>query len=450
MRFDAATGLQSNAWPTAAFEQSTNFIMGALAATSTEVIIGGNFPFYNSVRRLGLAKLNASDGSVLPFAPDIVSTRVPFNPNATQLPDGGAVVAGDFAEIDGVPFDGLARIKPDGALDSSWQPPQVKGGITQLRALGNYLYLSGRFVQIGSTARNGFARLNISDGSLDAGFQPPVFNGVPSYFASDGNDVFVVGAFTTVDGNARFCAAKLNGITGAYLPQWAPSFQYVSSTTSNNCAGFQRMEAAGQFVYFATPNTLVTLKVGSFNRRLARVSTSTGVVDGGWDPNPTGTTSVGRMFVYNDSLYLAGSFTSIGGLSTKNIARYSTSAAGLIDGAFTNNTDSLGSTCPSIGNIAAGPAGVYVSCVGGTTAQVSQRVRRFSLSNGALDTGWTPFTGTSSTTPFIAPLVQVLSSRDVMVYGGITKIGTMPRQAVAFLPATGRKTSLPILMYLLD
>jgi hypothetical protein len=40
---------------------------------------------------------------------------------AVQL-DGGLLLAGAFSAIDGVARDGLARLLPDGSLDTEWNP----------------------------------------------------------------------------------------------------------------------------------------------------------------------------------------------------------------------------------------------------------------------------------------------------------------------------------------
>jgi len=236
---------------------------------------------------------------------------------------------------------------------------------------------------VGNTPRPGFARLNVADGSLDSGFQPPVVDGFVNYFASDGADVFIMGGFRNIGGNARFCVAKLNGVSGAYIPQWAPVLNNPSNQASGNCPGFQRIEANGEFVYLAPASNLITLTVGTNTRRLARVNATTGQIDGQWDPNPN--SGVARMQAFNDALYVYGQFTAISGNSTQNVARFDSS--GSADFGFVNRSNEFNSVSGfSYGNISAGPGGVFVTytqTVSGSPSVFQKRVRRLSISNGS-------------------------------------------------------------------
>jgi uncharacterized delta-60 repeat protein len=452
MRYNATTGQQDPNWTFQA-ENTFGLISGAIAASGTDLYYGGWFSYYGTTRRSGLAKLSITDGSVLPsFVPDLRASRLTFSPITHTLPDGGAVMGGDFVEVNGIPTDGLIRIRPDGAFDPSWRPSAIKGVVSALRTMGSFIYASGFFSEVGTSPRPNFARFNAADGSLDTNFQPPAVDGVLSYFASDGNDVFVTGSFRNVAGSPRVCAAKLNGVTGAYIPQWAPVFNIAPTTPASSCSGFQRIDASAQHVYLAP--LAVTVNVGPNPRRLSRVSNITGAVDPSWDPNPNNAIIV-RILAYNNALYVFGNYNAIAGQNTRAISRFLFDQNGAIDNNFINSTDISGPGGFNLfqsGGLAAGPSGIYVaySWLSGTGANLTfqQLATKFSLANGSVDTTWQPFQGTP-TTPAVngstfAPLIHSLTPSTVVIYGYLNSFGTTPRQGVAFVPtSTSSLLALP-------
>ncbi len=446
MRYDLLTGQPNSGWATQLYETYGGSIVGGIAQNGTDLYIGGHFAYYGNQRRAGIAKLSVTDGSVLPFSPDLRANRVSFAPVASQLGDGSSILVGDFAEVNGLAVEGLIHLLADGSLDTGWRAPVFKGSINSARAMGGYLYLSGIFDLVDSTARPGFARLNITDGTLDTGFQPPSLDGSVSYFATDGADVFIMGAFRNVGGNPRFCVAKLNGITGAFVPQWAPVINNPSNLVSANCPGFQRIEAAAEYVYLAPASNTMTLSVGTFLRRVARVSTVNGQTDTSWDPN-FNNGGVVRLHAFNGWLYTYGPFTTVfGSFNTQNVARFDVSN-GSPDFGFSNSTTEFnGVSGFSYGNITAGTGGVFVSytrSISGPTTTFQKRVRRLSISNGAVDNAYAPMVGADTTSTGV--FVHTLSPSTVIVYGGINNVAGQPRQAVAYVSTNASTTAaLPL------
>lgn len=95
------------------------------------VVIGGRFNEFNGLPRTGLARLNP-DGSVDPsFAPILAAltpmgeTRVGMVYALAPAPEGRVLVVGDFARVNGTPRRGLARLNPDGSLDTGFVPAVV-------------------------------------------------------------------------------------------------------------------------------------------------------------------------------------------------------------------------------------------------------------------------------------------------------------------------------------
>ena len=97
-------------------------------------------------------------------------------------PDGKILVGGTFSLINqGRPQSGLARLNPDGDLDTSFASGVLSvGGSISAIALqpDGRVVVGGRFTSIGGTARRDLARLN-PDGSIDLSFVSSV-SGSPS------------------------------------------------------------------------------------------------------------------------------------------------------------------------------------------------------------------------------------------------------------------------------
>ena len=85
-----------------------------------KIVVGGDFNRIHQAERNRIARLNP-DGSV----------DMSFNPGAgpntgirciARQPDGKFLIGGVFTSVDGVPRNRIARLKPDGSLDSDFDP----------------------------------------------------------------------------------------------------------------------------------------------------------------------------------------------------------------------------------------------------------------------------------------------------------------------------------------
>jgi uncharacterized delta-60 repeat protein len=83
--------------------------------------------------------------------------------------DGSVLLGGSFSVVGVQPRMNLARLDPDGALDSHFDT----GANDMVNALAVQadakMLVGGAFTQLGGQARSGIARLN-ADGTLDSGF----------------------------------------------------------------------------------------------------------------------------------------------------------------------------------------------------------------------------------------------------------------------------------------
>jgi uncharacterized delta-60 repeat protein len=130
--------------------------------------------------------------------------------------------------IHGVTRRGVARLNPDGTVDTSFMDPRVmfdtplKGGGVQCVALqqDGKVLIGGQFLSVGGLSRRGIARLN-ADGSLDSSFNPGSFGSIISgsgYLDSEiftlvlepSGKIIIVGRFSRISGVHRSNFARLN------------------------------------------------------------------------------------------------------------------------------------------------------------------------------------------------------------------------------------------------
>jgi uncharacterized delta-60 repeat protein len=139
-----------------------------------------------------------------------------FDPNANNdvrvlavQADGKILVGGFFTSIGGQTRNRIARLNPDGSLDTSFDP-NANSDVRPiaLQADGKILVV-GLFSSIGGQTRNGIARLN-SDGSLDASFDPNANDFVFAVAVQADGKILVGGAFQFIGGQPRNRIARLN------------------------------------------------------------------------------------------------------------------------------------------------------------------------------------------------------------------------------------------------
>jgi uncharacterized delta-60 repeat protein len=152
---------------------SNNAVLCMAVLSDNKIIIGGEFRWVNGTNRNGIARLNADGTLDSSFDPGTgVAPVVPFPlvSHVTVEVDGGVLIAGDFFSVNGTGRDGFARLKPDGSLDSSFNPAVHGSGINAIAPQTNgCLIIGGDFDSVNGTNCNFIARLN-ADGTLDTNF----------------------------------------------------------------------------------------------------------------------------------------------------------------------------------------------------------------------------------------------------------------------------------------
>ena len=209
--FDPGSGADSIVWTIA---------VGTADTGGNKVIIGGDFQSYRGEFRAGIAQLRADGSLDTGFDPGGGANSSVYA--IARQTDGMVLLAGSFNEIDARRRVGIARLNPNGSLDTSFD--SGNGPNNPIYALtldaNQKAVVGGPFTSYNGTRRMGFARLRY-DGTVDTSFLDTAYNQFaglvnafsfepPNYVNSiavqaDGN-VIIGGSFKNIGGNPSFTA----------------------------------------------------------------------------------------------------------------------------------------------------------------------------------------------------------------------------------------------------
>lgn len=172
-----------------------------------KILVGGGFTEIAGQARPGFARLNP-DGT-LDTAFDVQMEGGGVFAILEQ-PDGKFVISGFFAKVGGQPRSCIARIEPDGRLDATFNPGWGANSfvVALARQLDGKIVIGGQFYWFDGQVRQNLARLN-PDGSLDTDFDPEPDGPVYALAVSHGN-IFVGGSFNTIAQTPRTGIALLS------------------------------------------------------------------------------------------------------------------------------------------------------------------------------------------------------------------------------------------------
>ena len=202
---------------------STIFAVAEAQVPALAYYIGGNFANFDGVPSGGIARLNAS-----PNSPGIQGT---IDPNFNVLqgvsgsnaiiralavqPNNQVIVGGDFTSFNGVTYNHLVRLNEDGSVDPSFNVSTGTGSLDSVRAIAiqpdGEIVIGGSFTNVNGSNLNYIARLN-PDGSVDTNFNLGVGgnNSVLALAIDSQERILVGGEFTTFSGVTRSGITRLN------------------------------------------------------------------------------------------------------------------------------------------------------------------------------------------------------------------------------------------------
>ena len=388
-----------------------------------KVLIGGEFASVNGMTRNRIARLDVDGTLDVSFQNGLSGADYNIWAVAMQS-DAKVLIGGVFTTINGVTRNRVARLNADGTLDTAFQNG-FSGADGIVRSIATQpdgkVLIGGNFTSVNGLTRNAIARLN-GDGTVDVGFQNGLSGAnnqsVTSIAAQSDGKVLVGGGFTAINGVARNRIARLNAdgtLDTSFQNGLAGANDYVGSVT---------VQADGKILiggYFTTVNGVARNRIARLN---ANGTLDTGfqndfpVVDGGAD----------SVAVQNDGKVLfGGSFT--GGRN--RIARLN--ADGTLDAGFQHdasgpNTGISSVTVQTGGKILIG--GTFTS-VNGESRSCIARLN----ADGTLDSGFQ--TSACGANSFGVLSISVQGDEKVLIGGFFTAVNGVTRKHIARLNADG-------------
>ena len=409
-RLDATTGLADSFNPNANALVAPSILSIAVQADG-KILVGGNFATLApnggaAVTRNNIARLEIDGRLDRTLNPSIGPVGGAVYATAIQ-PDGKILIGGNFNTVFGVQRNRIARLNPDGTLDTAFNP-NATDVVFAIAVQADGKILVGGFFNgpgsIGGQTRNRIARLDATTGLADS-FNPNANELVYSIGVQADGKILAGGDFTAIGGQMRSRIARLDAVTGL-----ADSFNPNAADTVYSIAvqADGKILAGGQFTSIG----------GQTRFRIARLDAATGLAD---SFNPNASLNVFSIVVQADGKILAaGDFTAIGGQTRNHIARLDP-VSGLADSFNPNAADTVYSIAVQAdGKILAG--GIFGS-IGG---QARSRIARLDASTGLADS-FNP-----DANSFVSA-IAVQADGKILAGGDFTDIGGQPRSFFARL-----------------
>lgn len=153
--------------------RTDDYVRALHVHTDNRVLIAGGFFNYNGVGRNGIARIR-SDGLVdTAFSTSSAADREVLC--VARQADGKIIIGGNFTQFNGSPVGGIARLKTDGTLDTTFQTGSgANNDVTAVavQADGKVL-LGGDFTSFNGGSHGRIVRLT-STGSVDPTFSPGI------------------------------------------------------------------------------------------------------------------------------------------------------------------------------------------------------------------------------------------------------------------------------------
>jgi uncharacterized delta-60 repeat protein len=398
-----------------------NAFQGPVRVTTTAGSVSTSGDFIYNPRPNLLTRLNPAGPlpvcqpqtlTAAAFSPAFILSGAGFDDGVSSVvvqPDNKVLVSGNFATYDGVPTRRLARLNPDGSLDTSFNPGGTGFNSTirsvALQADGKVL-VSGFFTAYNGTTVNRLVRLN-ADGSLDVSFNQGgtgANNFVNSVVVQADGKLLVAGFFTTY-----------NGLNTGYLARLNPNGS-LDTTFNSNGAGFNSevrtvvVQADGKVLAGGFFTAYNGTQVGRLVRLNADGSLDTTFNAGGAGANST----VLSLAVQVDGKVLVGGiFSTYNGTAVGRLARLG--ADGSLDTTFNSGGLGFDSAVSSVVVLVDGKV-----LAGGDFATYNDLVAKYLVrltAAGGLDTSFN-----SGGQGFTASVnsVAVQADRKILVGGGFS------------------------------
>jgi hypothetical protein len=311
---------QTNTWSSLGTGSSNgvNNVVYALAVVGNEVVVGGFFNSAGGVSANYVARFNTQTNTWSSLGTGS-SNGVNGSVNALAVVGNEVVVGGIFTSAGGVSANRVARFNTQTNTWSTLGTGSSNGVNNEVNALavvGNEVVVGGRFTSAGGVSANYVARFNTQTNTwstLGTGSSNGVSGRVDA-LAVVGNEVVVGGFFNSAGGVSANYVARFNTQTNTW------STLGTGSSNGVNGPFVSALAVVGNEVVVGGDFTLAG---GVSANYVARFNTQTNT----WSTLGTGSSNgvegrVNALAVVGNEVFVGGFFSSAGGVSANNVARW--------------------------------------------------------------------------------------------------------------------------------
>ena len=323
----------------------------ALAVSGLDLYVGGTYSWVGGQSRQNIAKLSTGgSGDADPTWDPSANSGV----YALALSGSHLYAGGVFSEIGGQSRNRIAKLSTGGAgdADPTWDA-DAGGRVASLAVSGSDVYAGGEFETIGGESRRHLAKLAAASGTADPNWSPgpdgPVYG-----VAASGSHVYAVGAFIEIGGQQRRLVAKLSATGSGEVDTSFNAYH-------RGDGGLNAVVVSGSDLYVGGGFEQIG---GQPRKNVAKLSTTSGLADPDWAPNPGGGAVV-ALAVSASRVYIGGAFTSAGLVSRNHVAKLSTTGSGNPDETWDPNADG------EVHGLAVSGSDVYI---GGAFERIGPRI----------------------------------------------------------------------------
>ena len=395
-------------------------IYGIESDGGSNYYVAGNFTLFDGSTRFGLAEVDG-DGNVQTWAPGPTGIyhTLAYDPSQT----GSDIFSGGYNDPSS-PSEGHGIISGTTYQGSQGEIISDESGISdfafrEIASIDRRIAVGpGAHFLKGLDGRASFAEWrtggNFESGEFHPGYQE-TFNGVELY----GNSVIVVGDFASIStytGGSYYTTVYRDNIAEVDL---STNPATVTSFDPGANGPITDVVIDGDIAYVAGSFTTI----GGVSRAgLAAIDLTDGSITS-WDPNPTGTVSVILVDAANNQLYVGGSFTAIGGASRSGIALIDDTDGDVISGWNPGTNGSVLTMALDDGILYAGGS---FTTAGGSTRN---RAAAFDADDGTLQS-WNPDCNSS--------VLAMVVHGDMVIMGGLfSTVYGCPRSGLAGMEVVG-------------
>ncbi|MFZ1331193.1 MAG: delta-60 repeat domain-containing protein, partial [Flavobacteriales bacterium] len=298
-------------------------VFGIVLRPDGKAVVCGSFSAYDETSAFGITVVNTNGSRDTAFNPGMGFNNAAVSA-LSVLADGRIMAQGGFYGYNGITRRGLARLMPDGDLDTTFDPGAgAAGGAPLCMAVqaDNKVLVGGWFTSFAGVPYNRIARLN-SDGSLDLSFNIGTgSNGwVHSIAVQTDGKILVGGLLSVFNGSPCNNIVRLNA-NGSIDASFTPGAGADGRVRNIIPLADGTIMITGDFMNYD----------GVPRNRIARL-----LANGSLDPNfdlVSGPNSISQLQVLPDGkIMISGGFSSTTGFPRSGIARLE--ANGTLDLAF--------------------------------------------------------------------------------------------------------------------